>query len=389
LNKANAPKYVQLVPTPGFNSPDWLKNQLYSCDFLFVEGIANLPGTTCGKVTFNGDVEGGRDPSTGAPRSQVLPLPWDPTYKAAWKTFLNALNVRYGSQAALVSIAVAGPSASSEEMMLPGTKNTNSAPQFPGYTPEQMWEKLLEYNYSDPAYYQCDKAFIEEWENAVDMYGSIFSGITLIMTTGDALPKLADTGFTVPPAFTPVCPVVNMDCAAETTILSYFMESTVGGANAKATQEDGMTGKGSTKDNLGVPGVKLVSYSTDLFTLPSKRILGGAQFEKSFSVFPAKEGSNKKFPNPSPEQAEFNVLSWFFEDTIEASFFGTKGLADRGDVHSDPLNYVQVNALDIIYASANASKEVQVEMNGSPVKISAQNLLNLASEALWYIAEKP
>jgi hypothetical protein len=383
------PKTVQLVPTPGFNSPDWVKNKLFSCNFLFGAGIIPPPGRACGKVTFSGFVEGGWDQATHTPIAEDLPLPWDPTYKAAWQTLLTALNARYGSRSTLVSISVAGPSSSSEEMMLPGTKDTKNAAQIGGFTPEEMWEKLLEYQYSDSTYYNCDKAFIEEWENAINMYGSIFSDITLIMTTGGALPHLAETGFTVPPALTAGCPQPDMDCAAETTILAYFMESTVGGANAKATQTDGMKADGSTKNNIGVPLVKLISYSTDLYTSPSKRILGGSQFAQSFSMFPVKEGSNKKFSNPSAEQAEFNVLSWFFEDTGEGSYFGTKGLAERGDNGSDPLNYVQVNALDVIYASANASKEVPVEMNGTSTKISAQNLLNLASEALGYIAEKP
>jgi hypothetical protein len=388
-----APKTVQLVATPGFNSPDWLKTQLFSCNFLFeAGGIAPPPQTACGKVTFSGFIEGGRDLSTDAPIAEDLPLPWDPTYKAAWKTFLTALNARYGSKSTLVSISVAGPSSSSEEMMLPGTKDTKSAPQIGGYTPEQMWEKLLEYNYSDPTYYNCDKAFIEEWENAINMYGSIFSDITLIMTTGGALPHLADTGFTVPTALTAGCPQPNMDCAAETTILAYFMESKVGGANAKSTQTDGMKAGGSTNNDLGVPLVKLISYSTDLYTLPSKRILAGSQFAKSFSMnskSTVDEGSNKLFPNPSPEQAEFNVLSWFFEDTLEGSYFGTVGLAERGDNGSDPLNYLQVNSIDVLYATKNASNEASVVINGNPVKMTAQTLLNSASEALGNIAEKP
>jgi hypothetical protein len=40
--------------------------------------------------------------------------------------------------------------------------------------------------------------------------------------------------------FNAACPHPNMDCAAETTILSYFEKPTVGGSNAKAAQEDGM-----------------------------------------------------------------------------------------------------------------------------------------------------
>jgi hypothetical protein len=381
------PKSVQLAPTPGFNSPGWLLNELYSCDFLFDYVVPPL-GTVCGQVTFSGFIEGGRDKS-GNPIPKDLPLPWDPTYKSAWQTFLTELNTRYGSKSTLVSISVSGPSASSGEMILPTTKSTKGAPQIGGFTPEEMWDKLLAYQYSNPAYLQSDQAFIDEWENAINMYGTIFSGITLIVNAGAGLPDLASTGFTVPPAFTSVCPIINMDCAAETTIFSYFMESTVGGPNAKSTQTDGMKGGGSTKNNLGVPNVKLISYDTDLYTSPSRRILGGVQFGKSFSMFPVSEGSNKLFSNPSPEQALYNVLSWFFEDTAYGAYFGTKGLAGRGDIGSDPLNYLQVYGPDIIYATANASNKQPVTMNGTVVNITAQNLLNAASEALGFIGERP
>ena len=278
------PKTVQLVPTPGFNSPTWLLDELTSCNALFGDRLVHL--LTCGKATFSGFIEGGVDKSTDAPIAEDLPLPWDPTYKSAWQTFLTKLNGRYGSNSTLVSISVAGPTAASAEMMLPTTKLTGGATQIGGLTPEQMWDILLAHQYSDPSYQQSDKAFIEEWENAINMYGTIFSGITLIMNTGDGLPDLPSTGFTVPSAFTSVCPTVDMDCAAETTILSYFLQPTVGGANAKSTQTDGMTGAGSTKINLGVPSVKLISCDTDLYTSPSARILGGRSSENHSPYFP-------------------------------------------------------------------------------------------------------
>jgi hypothetical protein len=110
------------------------------------------------------------------------------------------------------------------------------------------------------------------------MFGKIFSGVTLVVSTGSGLPNLSTTGFTVPSAFTADCPNPDMDCAAETTILSDFENPTVGGANAKATQEDGLEGSRPVGPfNLGVAGVKLVSQSTAQFTTPSAQVLGGAQ----------------------------------------------------------------------------------------------------------------
>lgn len=430
------PKKIQLAITAGFNSPKWLKDEILSCDYLFSLALPIPPlGSTCGEATFSGFVEGGV--VDGKPIPLVLPMPWDPTYKSAWNTFLTELNSKYGSNSSLVSISVAGPTASSEEMILPTTRSTNnSATQIGGLTPEQMWSKLLTYQYSNPAYQDSDQAFIDEWKNAIDMFGTIFSGLTLIVATGDGLPNLTTCEitttttctFTLPvdPVidFAKACPVANMDCAAETTILAYFTQGTVGGSNAKSTQTDGMKGSGTDTFNLGVPGVKLISQSTDLFILPSKRILGGSQFGKSFSTFPVEEGCTAVFPpknyanvndvpvgkipaaclNPdntktlkelgfttfdqkteaayliSPEQAAYNVLTWFFDNTAAGSFYsGTYGTA--------PLNYVQIYGPDITYASDHLSDKAPVVMGGTTVKITAQNLLNEASESLGLIAE--
>ena len=88
------------------------------------------------------------------------------------------------------------------------------------------------------AYLRTDQAFIDEWNAAIDMYAQIFSGVTLVATTGDGLPNFAGGAFTIPSAFSNDCTSApDMDCAAETTILSQFVDSSVGGANAKATQE--------------------------------------------------------------------------------------------------------------------------------------------------------
>ncbi len=272
-------------------------------------------------------------------------------------------------------------------MILPDKQSTVAdATQIGGLTPEEMWDKLLAHSYTNPAFLQTDLAFVDEWKKAIDVYGKTFSGITLIVTTGDGLPNLTGP-FTFPmdlPMVMTVCPVANMDWAAETTILASFSESTVGGANGKAIQTDGMKGSGpSDTYNLGVPGVKLISTYTDMFTSPSARILGGAQFAMSFKNNPVEEGCISVFspkgyasvddvpvasiptaclrtgttiPSTfitfdqkseaqyliSPEQAEYNVLNWYFNDTGAGSFFG--GPTAFGQA---PLNYLQVYGPDI------------------------------------------
>ena len=430
-NAAQPPKTIQLVVTPGFNSPPWMLSQIPSCDGLFDLPV-QTPASNCGKATFAGFIEGGG--------VRELPLPWNSFYKSSWQTFLTALAARYGSNAALVSIAVAGPTASSEEMILPDNGSSdNPQTQFGvGIAPNAMWIQLLAFHYAGMAAYQrSDQAIIDEWNAAIDMFGQIFSGLTLVATTGTGLPNLSATGFTIPSAFTADCPRPDMDCAAETTILSHFAQPTAGGANAKSVQEDGLEASRLSGYNLGIAGIKLVSQMTAQLPAPSAQILGAAQFSTSFANFTLQEGCSSKFPPDSsdtpagcsippsckiqacipvqcipqaclapgvtpaniasyktlnkvpandlisPEQAAYNVLTKFLDGTAVGMAFGaTQGAA--------PMNYLQIYAQDIVYASANANSPGPVVLtNGASVSITAQSLLNLASSKLFEISEPP
>ena len=432
-NPTQAPKTIQLIVTPGFQSPQWILAQIPSCDGLF-QTPTTTPSSTCGTATFTGYGEGGD--------GTVLPLPWNAVYKSAWQTFLTALAARYGSNPAFVSIAVAGPTAASAEMILPNNNNSNN-PQIQfavGIAPNTMWIRLLAFHYAGmPRYLKSDQGFIDEWNKSIDMFGQIFSGVTLVATTGDGLPNFAGTIVTIPPAFSLDCTITpDLDCAAETTILAYFVEPTVGGANAKATQTSGMEASRVNNGNLGVPAVKRLAQSTVQLATASAQILGGAQFNTFFSSFALEEGCTSTFPPnandtpvgcsiPStcaiqacipvacipqaclapgvtpadvtsfktlggvlamdpmdlipPEQAEYNVLNVFFDGTSAASTFGgTQGTA--------PLNYLQIYSEDIQYATGNINAPAQVvEASGATVMTTAQDLLNLASQKLFTIAE--
>ena len=429
-NPARAPKTVQLIVTPGFQSPPWLLDQIPSCDGLF-QSPAQIPAS-CGKVTITGYVEGGD--------GTQLPLPWNPVYKAAWKTFLTALAGRYTSNPTFVSIAVAGPTASSAEMILPNPGNTPAQSQFGGISVEDVWLRLLAFQYpNQQAYQKSDQAFIDEWNAAIDLYGQLFSGLTLVATTGNGLINFSNSGFTIPSAFSFDCmKAPDMDCAAETTILSHFVDPSVGGANAKATQESGMeASRGINTENLGIAGVKQLALNTASFTSPSSQILAGSQFNTSFANSTLEEGCTSTFPPnandkpaacsiPStcttqaclpvtcipqaclapgvtqadlssykqfsevpakylipPEQAEYNVLHVYFNGTRSApSFGGTQGMA--------PLNYLQIYSPDIQYATTHANAPANVvQTSGATVSVSAQDLLNLAGQKLLEIAEPP
>jgi hypothetical protein len=400
-----------------------------SCDGLFQSPV-QTPPATCGKMTVSGFVEGhgAREP----------PMPWNAAYKDAWRTYLTALAARYQANPALVSISVAGPTASSEEMILPENANTPAQDQFGGLRPNAMWLKLLAFHYpSMPVYQRSDQAFIDEWEAAINMYGEVFSGVTLVATTGSGLPNLAAKGFTVPSEFSEACPRLNMDCAAEMTILSYFAGPGVGGSNAKAAQEDRMEAARVSlgQFNLGVDGIKVVARNTAQLKAPSAQVLGGAQFNSSFTNFTLTEGCTSRFPPPpaarpaecsipstctiqmcipvacipqaclapgvaqadlasfntlknvpkknliSSEQAVYNVLKVFFDGTAAAtSFGGTPGTA--------PFNYLQIYAVDFQYAEAHAhAPQPVVETAGASVSLSARDLLNQASQKLLSISE--
>ncbi|MGO9231769.1 MAG: hypothetical protein ACLQKA_21465 [Bryobacteraceae bacterium] len=427
-NPAQAPKTIQLIVVPGFQSPQWLLDQIPSCDGLFQTPVVTPP-STCGKATFTGFSE--------ATNGNVLPLPWNPVYKSAWQSFLTALQARYGSNPLFVSIAVTGPTAASAEMNLPNDGNSNNPQTQFGtpITPGDMWIQLQAFHYAGQAAYQAtNQAFIDEWNHAIDMFGQIFSGITLVVTTGNGFPDFKGATVTIPPAFQADCAShPDLACAAATTILQYFMQPTVGGANAKATQDSGFAAAREAS-NLGVPGVKQLSQMTALLTPPAAQVLGGSQFSTTFSKATLTEGCTSVFPPNSsdtpagcsipascntnncvpvdcipqaclapgvtpasiasfktvgnvpnadlipPEQALYNLLNVYFDGTPGASSFG----ASQG---TTPLNYLQVYPDDIQYSESNVNAPAQVVEGSGTVSSTAQALLNLASAKLLTIGE--
>lgn len=440
-NLIRAPKTIQLIVQPGFQSPQWLLGELDSCDPLFRGGA---PPSDCGKATFKGFEE--------QTDSNELPLPWNPIYKSAWRNFLTVLNERYGWNPMLVSISIDGPTAASAEIIMPSNSTASMSQTFGSttLTPNEMWNLLFGFQFpANPEYQNSDQVFTNEWNAATDMFGEIFSGLTLTIATGDGLPNFTGlTGYTIPSLFVPACPITDMVCQSQALILSYFAEPSVGGANAKATQTSGM--EASRADPLdppgdfGVAGVKVLSQATAQLTSPSTQILGGAQFNTSFSNDPVAEGCFDGVPpilsersalckselpascglekcQPAacipqdclapgvtqasllaslpagstfgsvltadlipPEQAEYNVLFVYFWGTsVASSFSGTASTPPA------PLNYLQIYCEDIVYAEATAGGPlVQVVVPGGGVIFTtAQDLLNLASQKLFQIAE--
>ena len=80
-------KSIQLIINPGFESPSWLLSSIPSCDGLF-SGTGKA-AKNCGTITIQGFAE----PSS----SNVLPLPWNPVYIAAWNALLADVQANFGA----------------------------------------------------------------------------------------------------------------------------------------------------------------------------------------------------------------------------------------------------------------------------------------------------
>jgi hypothetical protein len=412
LNPTNTRKTIQLGLQPGFHTPQWVFNNLTNCDPMFLtdsqgsivtnsQGRLVLVGVDPSKVTNTcGCASFLESEDKANPTVLPLPLPWNSFYTNAWVTFIHAVAGRYGTNPLLVSMAVAGPTASSCEIILPNENNDT--------TNYLKWNPIIALEFPDnPEYTNSDILFIKAWEDAIDLYGEVFSNLTLVVTTGTGLPNFLDTNgvpyptYSVPPGFAPDCADTNlariMDCAAETTILAYFANPQHGGNNAKATQESGLGAVAIHIHPLGggdldAHGIKWLAQNTTSGSAPLpgtsnvvSRVLGGLQFDTSFSMSPQTEGCPQldgcSTNNPiSPEQAFYNVLQVYFDGTRVGGAYGV--------IASNlPLNYVQIYAADILYANTNTSGSTVTNGLGSTNNMTASMLFTNASFQISEIAE--
>jgi hypothetical protein len=373
-----AHKNIQLVVTPGFDSAPWVLSNISAsdgaCEGWFKQ---NAPGSgllppICGEMYFPGyheKVDG-----------TELPLPWDPVYNSAqlygnnryiglWAQFVYALGQQpFAHDRRLVSIAIAGPTAGSPEMILPNDGNASAV-----YTwqPDQVWRRLeqAQYKNNTSAYVDSDQGFVDHWNDAIKLYEDNFSNITLILTPGNGqgLPPTSGGQPLSSSLAGILCahPGNNTSCAAVATILDYFVNFTPENGNGKATQVSGMIANGSTLNNndADIGGVKYLSELTGGNSNPTVRFQGGAAFNKEFST------------SANPEQAAYDVLATFVNGTPGEPFFsqypGESPANPPGDAAA-PINYLQVYYQDVDYALKNRDDLKVVELDAQACHISGQ-----------------
>jgi len=372
-----AHKTVQLLMTPGVDAPSWLMAELPSCDPLFTK--RNAPAN-CGSVTFTGYPEQQRA------ESNVMPLPWNTVYQQAWTAFQTSLNARYGSNPALVAVVITGPILASDEMILPTTVNTTAA-QPSGLAPDDMWAVLIQHSFpTNAAYQKSDQVFIDAWKQAIDAAESIFTDVTLFLgpdagndfpTFGltSVTPHADNTLFAVECSSAPKEQLVS--CEAKTEILSYFVA--VAGSNVKGTQVGGMTASSPlTNGNIGVPGVKTL---TSLTPAPAVPFMGGAEFDYAISQSSTMQETgcpvrNGTCPGMTIEEAAYNVMTVFFDQTPAAAFYG-------GTVGTEPIQYLDVPFIDLQYAQSTPCPATPSPFLGNT---SLQDLYARASRDLLAMA---
>ncbi|MGO9338328.1 MAG: hypothetical protein ACLPY1_12555 [Terracidiphilus sp.] len=385
-------KQVQLILTPGVDSPSWLFDRLLpTCDTLFGAGDP-VPVPNCGFVTFS------KFPEVQHADGHRMPLPWSTIYQYWWQQFLIEVNNRYEDHKDFAAIAIAGPICASTEMILPTT--LNGSRQSPGVKADHAWSTLIgnSYQLSSYEYQHSDKIFVEQWVTAIQTYEEIFKNVTLFLSpdSGDDFPEFNDKTIENPSwLFTADCSTAlayPMSCDAKTQILTYFLSTQNG--RQLATQVGGMTASSAvtpeTGDTgIGVGGVKVLTGLPNDSQWP---FLGGAEFDWSVTtdILSTREGQGctqaermaKECKGISPELAAYNTLAVFFYGTEFEDYYGWP----QGTPATGPMQWVDIDFTDIVWAQTNGPSSSD---DGVPCNLSLQELVNKASWDLFYIANQP
>jgi hypothetical protein len=400
-NAANGTnKTVMLSLTPGVYAPSWFLSGLTPCDPLFQTGVAHGDLSKCGRQHFVGFSEANSV-------LDDLPLPWDATYKSAWASVVKIAGARYSGRKELVAVSVAGPTASSAEMILPNDSNSCANLSCPGYgytgwAAEQMWNVLLAQSPYGAASVNTDNAFIAEWNDAVGVYERAFSNVTVMLLpdAGIGFPRFGGQPLSSIPSTTfyeTLCqstnPNTGLSCQAIASIVATFLATGGTNANGVGAHTGGMTASTAMTlagNDIGVAGVRWMSLDT-MSNVTTLQAVAGDMFDHPFSSDKYRQQQGcLQYPKTfcdklSPEQAEYNTLKVFFSETKGAKFFHDAPLITA----PSPTNFVRVSSDDIAYATLHQCDLPTpiTDPDGTKASFTAQDLLNVASALLYKSGE--
>ena len=326
-----------------------------------VGGENTGPGPDCGSVRFIDFSEQQRAQKDPNGTTYTLPLPWNGDYQSAWWNFLGALSHHLKNRTNVIAVAIAGPIAASDEMILPTTAY-GAKTQVGGVGADDAWSALIS-NYDKgnghPQYpSKSDQIFVDLWKTAIQKYETKFSGLTIFLgpDAGNYLPTFGLSGPPIQKGDSTLYAVecsaakqFTFSCQAKTEIISAFIAAK--GPNQKATQVGGMKAA-SLPDpgDISVAGVKLLTGPYPPLW-HDQQAIGGAEFDHAASnpkddVGCPLDDPNCKKPqnaNMSPETAAANVLKAFFHNT--------KAGKDYGDPQAgtETMNYLEVPMDDVVY----------------------------------------
>jgi hypothetical protein len=168
-----------------------------------------------------------------------------------------------------------------------------------------------------------------------------------------------------------------------------MMASQTSGMTASDALELGPHPPGGDTGDVGVPGVKYLSWYSGFPGSGPRGVAGGAQFDHPFSGKAETEEQNEgcwlgqKSCNIDPAQGAYNVLKSFFYGTKGAAPFG--GPTVVGGSSQPTPRFLQVFNQDVTYAQKPTSCAVLIKdpVTGATFTASAQDVLNAAKASLF------